>query len=609
MKLSSHISLIYICMIVATSLLPSFSKGQGRPSGISYAENLNEKLFLATDRDIYISGEKIYLKAFCRDAETNEPSFISKVAYISLLDHESIPVAQVKVWLNGSSGSGKFMIPETLPTGRYMISACTEWMRNLAPESYACKLISVINPFISIDHIEAPDNVRASDTIFSSSSAGNTIVTPEDGYAAGRIDGTLFQLMADKAILHPREKVTVRIKATNGDGAPTEGDIAVSVFKSFAYDSLDHVSSSNEIKKHGEPNIDRHSGIRSGKMTFLPEPEGHIVKGAIYSTITGEPIVNENIVLSFVGKTSHCYFDKTDGKGVFTFVVYESGKQEIFVQPLDKGLQDYYIELANPFPEEYAGYESGQFYIDTARLDEINNAIISMQVQALYDKSREASTNYTQQNSRPSFYGEPDHEIVLADFIELTSLEEVFRELLLWAPIRTRAGQKRLSLINEIPDELILTDPFLILDGIPVLDHEALLAIPNTQVEKIKLMNSRYFIRDMCLEGIIEISTIRGDLKATRMEIPGLRQEFEAPLQGSDFNSPQYLTDDQKNSRIPDCRNTLYWDPDIKTDKNGDAIAEFYTSDEPGDYLIMVEGITDDGLFGSASLLISVEAK
>ena len=113
----------------------------------------------------------------------------------------------------------------------------------------------------------------------------------------------------------------------------------------------------------------------------------------------------------------------------------------------------------------------------------------------------------------------------------------------------------------------------------------------------------------MCLEGIIEISTIRGDLKATRMEIPGLRQEFEAPLQGSDFNSPQYLTDDQKNSRIPDCRNTLYWDPDIKTDKNGDAIAEFYTSDEPGDYLIMVEGITDDGLFGSASLLISVEAK
>lgn len=609
MKLSSHSSLIYICMVVAMSLLASFSNGQGRTSGIAYAENLDEKLFLATDRDIYISGEEIYIKAFCRDAETNEPSYISKVAYISLLDHESIPVAQVKVWLSGSSGSGKFMIPETLPTGRYMISACTEWMRNLTPESYACKLISVINPFINIDHIKVPDNLSTSDTISSSSSAGNMILAPEYGPAALQNDGVLFHLMADNSILHPREKVTLRIKASKSDGTPAEGDIAVSVFKSFAYDSLDHVSSFNDIRTHGELTVDPYSGIQSGEMTFLPEPEGHIVKGAIYSTITGEPIVNENIVLSFVGKTSDCHFDKTDGNGVFNFIVYESGKQEIFVQPLDKDLQDYYIELANPFPEEFPGYEPGQFYIDTARLDEINNAIISMQVQALYNENRGASTNKTQPDSRPSFYGEPDHEILLADFIELTSLEEVFRELLLWAPIRTRAGQRRLTLINEIPDELILTNPFLILDGIPVRDHEALFAIPNTQVEKIKLMNSRYFIRDMCLEGIIEISTTKGDLKATSMEIPGLRQEFEAPLQGSGFNSPQYLTDDQKNSRIPDCRNTLYWDPDIKTDKNGDAIAEFYTSDEPGDYLIMVEGITDDGLFGSASILISVEAK
>ena len=110
----------------------------------------------------------------------------------------------------------------------------------------------------------------------------------------------------------------------------------------------------------------------------------------------------------------------------------------------------------------------------------------------------------------------------------------------------------------------------------------------------------------MCLDGIIDITTNKGDLSATRLEIPGFRQEFDAPLPGSDFYSPEYLTEDQKSSRIPDCRNTLYWDPDLRTDKNGEATAEFYASDEPGEYLILAEGFTVEGLYGRASLVITV---
>jgi hypothetical protein len=607
--LSSHISLNYVWLIMAILFLMSFTPGQDKPSGFLPAENFNEELYLVTDRDVYISGEEVYIKVFCRDGETHRPAFVSKVAYISLLDPESVPVTQIKVWLKGSSGSGKFLIPEVLPTGRYIISACTEWMRNSPPESYAGKLISVINPFKNIDHIIIPEIRKESDSISSVSTAERTGVAPAERFAAGQSRGAVLIIESDKTALQPREKVTVRIKATNPQGKSVESDLVVSVFKSFAYDSQVHVTPlSGSTNRDNSPD-DLHNALPYGEALFLPEPEGHIIQGAIYSTVTGEPIVSENIVLSFVGKTPDCHFYKTDGKGVFVFIVHESGKQEIFVQPFDKELQDYYIELANPFPEVFADYQPGQYYIDTTRLNEINNAIISMQVQAIYNKTRETSGNYIQQESRRPFYGDPDHEIVLADYIEFSSLEEVFWELLQWAPVRTMAGEKRMILANEVPDQYYLNDPFLLVDGIPVTDHKAVLSIPIKQVEKIKIVNSRYFVKDMFLEGIIDISTVKGDLKATSMAIPGLRMEFEAPLAGSDFYSPEYLTDDQKNSRIPDCRNTLYWNPDIRTGKNGDVVAEFYTSDEPGDYLIIVEGITDEGLFDRASLHISVEAR
>jgi uncharacterized protein YfaS (alpha-2-macroglobulin family) len=87
------------------------------------------------------------------------------------------------------------------------------------------------------------------------------------------------------------------------------------------------------------------------------------------------------------------------------------------------------------------------------------------------------------------------------------------------------------------------------------------------------------------------------------------RQEFEAPSPGTMFYSPEYLSVKQKESRIPDYRNTLYWNPYIKTDKNGKATMEFYTSDEPGDYLVFVEGFTAGGLKGSAFTTISITGR
>ncbi|ADF51667.1 MULTISPECIES: hypothetical protein [Flavobacteriaceae] len=64
-----------------------------------------------------------------------------------------------------------------------------------------------------------------------------------------------------------------------------------------------------------------------------------------------------------------------------------------------------------------------------------------------------------------------------------------------------------------------------------------------------------------------------------------------------EFYSPVY---DKKelHDDFPDYRNTLYWKPDVVTDKNGKAEIEFYCSSISSHYWGIIEGIDGNGLLG-----------
>jgi hypothetical protein len=67
---------------------------------------------------------------------------------------------------------------------------------------------------------------------------------------------------------------------------------------------------------------------------------------------------------------------------------------------------------------------------------------------------------------------------------------------------------------------------------------------------------------------------------------------YQSPIE---FYSPKYNTQKAKNNPDPDLRTTIYWKPDLSTSANGETNIEFYTADNPTDYTIVIEGITDDG--------------
>ncbi|MDH5367782.1 MAG: TonB-dependent receptor plug domain-containing protein [Cyclobacteriaceae bacterium] len=75
------------------------------------------------------------------------------------------------------------------------------------------------------------------------------------------------------------------------------------------------------------------------------------------------------------------------------------------------------------------------------------------------------------------------------------------------------------------------------------------------------------------------------------------------------FYSPQYITEESKNNPIPDLRKTIYWNPTITTDENGEAIVNYYNADRKTIVNITIQGMSNTGLFGSSKSSYTVFPK
>ncbi|HEY8930482.1 MAG TPA: carboxypeptidase regulatory-like domain-containing protein [Mucilaginibacter sp.] len=72
------------------------------------------------------------------------------------------------------------------------------------------------------------------------------------------------------------------------------------------------------------------------------------------------------------------------------------------------------------------------------------------------------------------------------------------------------------------------------------------------------------------------------------------------------FYSPQY-DNPKTNQKMADLRSTIYWNPNIITDKDGKASFSYFNADGKGTYRVVIEGIDDDGNLGRQVYRYKVE--
>ena len=89
-----------------------------------------EKLHVSTDKDSYIAGDTIWLRAHCADAATHRPVAASRYVYVELRDDRGSLVRRIKLLSRDSVYSGYLPTQSLERFGDYSLTAYTLYMRN-----------------------------------------------------------------------------------------------------------------------------------------------------------------------------------------------------------------------------------------------------------------------------------------------------------------------------------------------------------------------------------------------------------------------------------------------------------------------------------------------
>jgi hypothetical protein len=163
-------------------------------------------------------------------------------------------------------------------------------------------------------------------------------------------------------------------------------------------------------------------------------------------------------------------------------------------------------------------------------------------------------------------------------------------------------GEIRFVTQNPISGEMPM-NALVFIDGVedkpvPGLGFQMLSTLQSVEIESIDVFSgvgaTAFGVRGA--GGAISITTrIGGDLK---IQPPKPNNLVYTPLgyqNPIEFYAPKYETLAARQSPIPDSRTTIFWKPDVVLSDDGEARFEFYSSDYPSTYSVVIEGLTSDG--------------
>jgi hypothetical protein len=183
----------------------------------------------------------------------------------------------------------------------------------------------------------------------------------------------------------------------------------------------------------------------------------------------------------------------------------------------------------------------------------------------------------------------------------MPSVKDYIYELIPQLGVRHDGKRTTLKVLGAYSD-LSLNDPLVLVDMVPVFDIDRVLELQPDKIERIEVVTVPYVRGDIVFGGIVSLFSKKGDLAG--IDLPSVGRFITYDMLSRNL-VPKAL--DIQNQRIPDLRNCLYWNPDLKLKGTEPARISFNTGDSAGDYLIVIRGIDRAGKVKLATEEITVE--
>ena len=506
-----------------------------------------ELMRIYTDKECYLAGEELWVKV-CVDDEALQGNGISRVAYVEICDTAQVR-AQGKVSLTDGAGWACIRLPQTMHSGMYRLTAYTSYMRNLKPDCFPSRHVAVIN---ARTVSEEDDWVRNDSAAFN-----------KDGESVKPAPKSRL-LVTDKPVYGLREKVSLEWSSHLKDAK----ELTLSVVRKDCEVLMPQPEVASPEPLQGE--------------RWVAECEGHIVSARVVGDGLPESLLTQ---LSCVGKEMNLYEGKKKAEGLYRFYTHGvTGQQDIVLSAQSHDGKAYRMEVITPFaellpkqvPDLYCLYEDSALLVRSVALQ-----LTQAMPKAVYPKKLEKV-----------IYGQlPSKTYNLDEYVRFNTVEECIVEFVMGTAIHKTGDHRTIRMLKE--DARDYNDfPILVLvDGVAFYNHDEVLAYNARQVQYIHQYRGRYVMGETVYGGILSLITHRGAMPDMRINDDMQMLAYEFPQERPAFGMPTYENEEEKASRKPDFRHTMYWNPSVE----GKERIDFYTSDLEGTYVATLQGVLPDG--------------
>lgn len=520
--------------------------------------HLSERVYISTDKDVYVSGDDMFLSAFCLDIVEESFSRSSAVAYLEICSPDG-PVQTAKIALKDGRGSGVITLKNTIPSGNYRLVSYTSQCFNEVDYDFesGSKVISIINPFTT-----------------ERSSSGVKMMTgdeyaelrpesfPQAGMVSAEVSGECLTLTnySDKPL-------TLSVSISHDDGLVSPSRSNAATFR-------------NSIKKSS-------SFVSSRELEY----EGEIVRGRVVAENDDdlEKLVGAEVFLSVPGRKSDIYTSVVNEDASVKFYTKNIyGDVEAILNVVAQDIQCH-MDLESPFKEVKAeGLD--QLPLSSSLEDRILSRSRSMQIQ----KALSADSLYERLPiPQDMVFSDEPAEYILDDYTRFPLMEELFIEFIQEARVRKfDNGRAILVYLQDTfkPASYDQQLPVLaLLDGVPVTDHEKILNYDPLLVERIIVYPHTYNLGHWYFGGVVNFVTYKHNLPSFEFDTNTRAVDFL----GMSIPVASYLP--AGGPDIPDLRQTILWHPQVEIGPGEKRELNFVLPSYEGDFNVVVEGFDSKG--------------
>ena len=539
-----------------------------------------EKTYISTDREIYVSGDKIWCSAFCVDAANGlRPSSLSAIAYVEIVSEDGT-LESGKITLSEGRGAGTIEIPATAPTGNYRIVAYTAYTKNTPgfnPQEHISKTISIFNT-------STKERVKNGVKILSDSEYDALRTPASTQPAAGALSITC----------HRSAEGYLEVVLTNNSAAPA--DLSLSLSNRDGIIPPDNTSIGAFMGAAASA-AQASAGAASApaataEAAELPEYEGEIIRGRIAGATTDEieGLKGRSAFISVPTEKSDLYSSVVDNDGMIKFVTNNIyGTKEMVCEIEDNDLARCHIELISPFVSpKLKGIPALQ--MAPSIKEDLQRRGLSVQLCRSFSADTLASLMPIRENPLIPSYDAIEYK--LDDYKRFPVMRELFIEFINEIKVRRVDGKEQLKVKTHLEERVSLFDKnnsLIMVDGIPVFDHSQVIEYDPLLVESVVVYPYKYYTgwRSFC--GMANFVTYKKNL-------PGIKfNDGVRVVQFKGCSYPMAFTCQEIGEDFPDYRELLYWHPQIKLPAGESSAIKVKIPANVKEIRICAEGMMENG--------------